>query len=207
MLDGIGDVVVKGFSSVTPDLDDIYNEASNETMSNWLTTQKLMVASSGAASMAIPGAHMAGMAADLAFLMNRMAVASYGVGAIHYEKHGIGNELSDEDFANVLAIWSGEDPFVLDGVVGKVSGKAGVKYLAKTLAKKAGVKIGNKLTGKIAGKVAGKFSSKMSSKLLSGFIPFVGSAVSGTVNYIFIGGITEAAEKYYGQMVRLAKAV
>lgn len=203
MINKFGGWVVSGFEAVTPDIQGIYGDAKNETLSDWNTKQKALVATSGAASMAIPGVHLAGMAADIAFLMNRMAVASYGIGAIHYQKHGIGNELSEDDFSNILAIWAGEEEHLLEGVSSKVTGKAGLKYAAKAAAKKAGIKIGNKLSSKMATKLAAKFGGKLGGKMLSGFVPFIGPAVSGTINYFFIDGVTDAAEKYYGKMVDL----
>ncbi len=59
----------------------------------------LLAGAAGGAAMAIPGAHMFALAADVGILMNRMAVASFGVGAIYAREHPI--VVEREDFANV----------------------------------------------------------------------------------------------------------
>ena len=57
--------------------------------------------------MAIPGLHLIGIAADIAFLMNRMSVCSFGIGSIEGYNNDFGIILEKEDFAIVLSIWSG----------------------------------------------------------------------------------------------------
>ena len=78
-------------------------------MSDWKNMQKALVSGSGATSAAIPGFHLAGLIADVTFLMNRMATCSYGVGAIVGNQVGLGNFLEEEDFSLILGMWAGEE--------------------------------------------------------------------------------------------------
>ena len=84
--------VIDAFNALTPDLRGIYSNAITYTLPNWKKLQATLVTSSGAAAVAIPGIHLVGVPADIAFLMNRMAVCSYGIGAI------LGNKTAMETF-------------------------------------------------------------------------------------------------------------
>lgn len=199
-----GDWVISGFNELTPDLESIYNDARSEPLSSWRSTQQALVTGSGAAAAAVPGLHLVGMAADVAFLMNRMAVCSYGIGAIVGNSRGLGSILEKEDFAIILARWSGDD-HVCDAaigktaadLVGKVGGKSLTKLLAKTAAEKAGILAGKKLAGKVGMKVGAKFGAKLGTKAVAGWVPFLGAAVGGGINLWFITEIADAAQSWY----------
>lgn len=201
---GFSEWVVAAFDSLTPNINAIYADHKDTSLTDWLALQKTMVTATGAAAVAIPGLHLFGVAADVVFLMNRMSVCSYGVGAIVGERAGKGNILEDEDFAVVLAKWSGVDG--LDNaalaktsadLVTKVGSKAASKALAKAMCKNAGILIGKKLSGKVGVKVGAKFGTKLGGKLVGGWIPFVGAVIGGGINLWFISEIANAAQDWY----------
>ncbi len=199
-----GDYVIGAFDGLTPDVRGIYEGAKSSTLSGWRTKQQSLVTGSGVLAAAIPGFHMVGIAADVVFLMNRMSVCSYGIGAIIGYDRNLGDILEEEDFAIVLARWGGDDNLT-DAVIGKtcaelaakVGGKVATKILAKKMAECAGVLIGKKLAGKVGVKVGSKFGAKLGTKAVAGWIPFLGAAVSGGINLWFITEIANAAEDWY----------
>ena len=199
-----GQFVIDAFDAVTPDINGIFLSAKSQSLSDWRTTQQGLVTASGAASVAIPGLHLVGMAADVAFLMNRMSVCSYGIGAIIGNNSGHGNMLETEDFAVILARWSGDDS-ITDAAIGKaaadlagkIGGKSVAKVLAKTMAEKAGLLVGKKMAGKLGAKLGAKFGAKLGGKAAAGFIPFLGAAVGGGINLWFISSVAASAEEWY----------
>ncbi|MDM8546153.1 hypothetical protein QUF61_06635 [Candidatus Venteria ishoeyi] len=199
-----GKWVINAFNELTPNINGIYNDAKLDNISDWRMKQQAMVTGTGAAAMAIPGAHLAALAADVAFLMNRMAVCSYGIGAIYGHDRFSKNILENEDFANVLAYWAGDEEITT--MVGsktaadialKVGGKAGIKIIGKTIAKSGAILIGKKLGGKVGAKIGAKFAGKLAGKAAAGMVPFLGAAVGGGINLWFITGIADSAEAYY----------
>ena len=206
-----GEYVVQAFDGLTPDVHGIYSNAKSSSLSSWRATQQALVTGSGAAAAAIPGFHLVGMAADVVFLMNRMSVCSYGIGAIIGTECGLGDILEDEDFAVVLARWGGDDSLnnaavgkACADLAGKVGGKAVTKLLAKKMAESAGILVGKKLAGKVGMKVGAKFGAKLGTKAVTGFIPFLGAAVGGGINLWFITEIADAAEAWYRVKVSAA---
>lgn len=202
--DQIGRAVIASFELVTPQLEGLYSSSNTSLLSNWVLTQQSLVTGSGALTVAIPGLHLAGITADVAFLMNRMSVCSYGTGAILGYQAGLGNILESEDFAVVLARWSGDDGVsnatlakAATDLAGKVGGKAAAKLLAKVAAENAGILIAKKLGTKSAAKIAAKFAAKLGTKAAGGFIPFVGPAIGGGINLWFITSIAKEAEAWY----------
>lgn len=114
----------------------------------------------------------------------------------------------DQDMNMILSIWTelGEAAtFVPAGKVGiKISNKATVKMAGKVAGKivekaalKGGSKLGAKLAGKAASKAAAKLAAKLAAKTGVGWIPLIGGAVSGGVNWWLLNGLLDAAEKYY----------
>ena len=199
------------FEKLTPDLDRLYASAHSYSLPGWRTFQQSLVTATGAGSVAIPVAHLATMFADLAFLMNRMSVCSYGIGAILGFQAGEGNLLEAEDFAVVLSRWSGDDSLsnatvakTAAGLTGHVGGKTIAKLLAKVAAENAGVLIGKKLGMKASAKIAGKFATKLGTKAIEGFIPFVGPAIGGGINLWFVTSIANEAERWYRLKLSLA---
>lgn len=69
---------------------------------DWIAWQKAQATAAGVGLTLIPGAHVATLTADIAFVLHKMAVAAWGVGAI------MGCEVDgDADIQAILGIWSG----------------------------------------------------------------------------------------------------
>lgn len=200
-----------GFAALTPDINGIYSSSYSYAMDNWRALQTSLVTGSGALASSVPGVHLAGMTAEAGFLMNRMAVCSYGIGGILGYDAGLGNILEDEDFAIVLGRWSGDDS-VSNAAVAKIAGSMSVqltgtalaKSLAKISAQHAGILVGKKLAGKAGAKIGGKFAAKFGTKAAGGFIPFVGPLIGGGVNAWFITSIANAADGWYRLKIELS---
>lgn len=214
--------VATGFSNWvtnwTPDLDDLYSGARDYSMGAWETQQRALVGGSGAAAVAIPVAHLAGLAADLAFVINRMGVSSFGVGAIRAREAGIGNFLERDDFNAVLLYWA-DDGAIREAMKGraaaelssKVALKMGTKILGKGFAagvtgamlSSAGYLVGQKLGGKMAAKAGAKFAGKYLGKAAAGFVPFLGPVVGGGINVWLISSVMDAANEFYRDKVKI----
>jgi hypothetical protein len=199
------EAIINAFNAVTPNLDELYESARTYDLDNWKLVQRGLVTASGATSTIIPGMHLIGMAADVVFLMNRMAVCSYGIGAILTSRAGKGNILEQEDFGVVLTRWSGDDSLsnasvakTAAGLASHMGTKSVGKILAKVAAEQAGILVGKKFGIKAGAKVVGKFTAKMGTKALGGFFPFVGPAIGAGVNLWFINSVAEEAEAWYG---------
>jgi hypothetical protein len=163
---GVAETVSTAFldivNGLTPDLDSLYSGSHNYVLSDWKLQQNAMVGASGAVAVAIPGLHLAGLAADVAFVLNRMSVATYGTGAILGSQAGLGNIIESEDFAAVLGYWSHDDGIMhamsgkgASGVVkvGAIAGKVVVKKgLTKAMLLSSGYLVGQRLGGKALAK-------------------------------------------------------
>lgn len=196
--------VIDAFATLTPDLAGIYADAHAQSLSDWRVKQQAMVTASGAAAIAIPGMHLVGMAADVAFLMNRMAVCCYGIGAIVAHGKGLGQILEEEDFAIILGRWSGDEnlsdsaiTLIHANLMAELGSKAASQALARGVGLRAGILVGKKLTSKIGAKIGAKFAGKMGSKALAGFIPVLGAAAGGGINLWFITSIAKEAQKWF----------
>lgn len=204
--------VSDGFAALTPDLTGIYNDAIEYNVTQWQTLQSSLVTATGAAAIAIPGLHLLTIAADVAVLMNRMSVCSYGIGAIIGNGEGHGFILEEEDFPVILGRWckvEGLDNAALSKaaaevgikVGGKIGGKVGGKVITKEIAKfavkQASILIGKKLAGPIGAKLGSKFGAKLGGKVAAGFIPFLGPAIGGSINLYFITEISREAKEWY----------
>ncbi len=205
--------VVDAFARLTPDVNGIYADAQAQALRDWRIKQQAMVTGSGALAIAVPGVHLVGMAADVAFLMNRMAVCCYGIGAIIGTNSGLGNMLEEEDFAIILGRWSGDESVSDEAIrkthsemVGELGAPVSSKVLAREMGKKAGILIGKKLSSKAGAKIGAKFGAKMGSKALAGFIPVLGAAAGGGINLWFITSIANAAQGWYNLKASLAKS-
>ncbi|OUD15660.1 hypothetical protein [Thioflexithrix psekupsensis] len=200
----LNEMVVDAFNGLTPNLTQIYRDASPRTLDGWRREQITLVSGSGALACIVPGAHLAALGADVMFLMNRMSTCSFGIGAIRGFDTGCGNFLESEDFANVLAVWS-KDSQVMAAITSKgaadlaikVGGKVGSKLIAKHLAVGLGLMVGKKLGGKLGAKVGAKLGSKFAAKAGAGIIPLLGPIVGGGINAYFVSSIADAADEYY----------
>ena len=67
-----------------------------------MNSQTGQAATAGVVALTIPGLHIPAVAADLAFLIHKMAYCCWGIGEIRGCK-----VLGISDFQNILALWSG----------------------------------------------------------------------------------------------------
>jgi len=199
-----GEYVATAFETLSPDINKIYDHAKSYTEDGWINQQRSLTGGVGAGAMVVPGAHLVALAADVAFLMNRMCACSYGIGAIKGYSKFQENILEEEDFAVVLAYWAGDEDVKsmvtgkgLSDVAVKVGGKVGAKLIAKAITKSGIVLVGKKLSTKVAAKVGVKFAGKLAAKAGAGFIPILGAVVGGGINVWFVSDIANAAKEYY----------
>ncbi|GGR73776.1 hypothetical protein GCM10008959_38860 [Deinococcus seoulensis] len=203
-MSNLGSAVISTFDSLTPDLDELYKAHRERNLDEFTGGQSLAVMASGAVSGAIPGLHLVGAAADIAFLMNRMAVCCYGIGAIKCHQSLGDNFLEREDFALILALWSGDEDItkvvtnkVGADLVGVGGAKLALKSLSKGLGHQFGVIAGNQLAGKVGAKVGAKIGAKAGAKFAAGWVPILGGIVGAGVNSYFLSEISQAGKRFY----------
>lgn len=198
------------FKAVSPqDLDKLYAETRDYSVGEWRNLQLAAAASGGFVGAAIPGVHLAGLAADLVHVLYRMARSSMGVGAILGRRNLKENILGEEDFLAVLAQWA--DPQSLSDIVQlkleagfkKVSIKTLGKVLSKAIAKKAGLVGTGVMAEKLFGKVAAKFAAKFGAKVIAGWVFLLGPVVSAGINVYFLKKISDAAEAFYPKKIKV----
>lgn len=174
--DKLGQAVLDVFGGLTPDLRGIDRNARDYSRAGWQALHTTAVGGSGAVTVALPGIHLVTLVADVGFLVNRMSVCSYGIGAIAAKDKGHGFILEQEDLAAILARWSG-DTSVSDAALSKmaasgagmfVGGSLGTTFAAMAV-QHAGLLVGKKLGGKVGAKVASKFVAKYIGKATAGF--------------------------------------
>jgi hypothetical protein len=114
------------------------------------------------------------------------------------------NILEIEDFAIVLASWSGALDLseaaatkAMADIAAKAGTKAAAKVFAKLMCKQTGLLIGRAASGRLGAKAGAKLGAKLGGKLATRWIPFVSAAVSGGINAVIIYQLGEHAEKWY----------
>lgn len=221
-------IITDAFDVMGGDPSNAVSAAKNfSSVNSWTAWQASQAAVAGAGALAVPGAHVPAMVADVAFLMHKMAYCSWGIGGI-YDCSVEGKP----DFAIILAHWAGEvsedalggaivtgtvaGSMALAGspaVVGKLLGK-GVGLGVTELTAKAGLKASSKTIGKVSGKLvekaaaklATKIGTKISAKGIAGFVPIIGPAVGGSVNVYFVKSISNSAEAFYSKKWQIEEA-
>jgi hypothetical protein len=217
-----GDVIAKALEQVGGDPSDAMEAARRySSVQPWINSQVLQAAAAGALAMSVPGAHAPALVADMAWLLRKMAVCSWGVGAIH------GRPVDAlVDLQVILAHWSGAitdevidagisvatiagaayvqggQAFIQSGIgmasgqlTAKLAGKAGMKLTGKSLAL---VTSGTtKLSSKLAAKIAAKVGAKYAAKGVLGFLPVVGPVAGAAINGIIVKSIGRSADFYY----------
>ena len=204
-------VVSDAFEKLSPDIHDIYVSALDYNLSSWKTLQSSLVTASGVASATIPGMHLVGIPADILFLMNRMSVCSYGVGAIILSDAGLGNRLEKEDFPIILGRFC-KEPGLTNASISKIASTLSTKVGQETISKKLsqlacqqmGILIGRKLGGNLGKRLGGKFAARLGGKVAGGLIPILGAVISGASNLYFIKEIQKEAEEWYTFKVEIS---
>lgn len=203
------ELVLKTFAELTPDLRGIDKQARSCTRAEWQTLQTAAVGASGAVSVLVPGAHLLALAGDLAFVINRMAVCCYGIGAIAAKDQNREFVLENEDMAAILARWAGDDS-VSDAAIAKMAssgaamfaGKPVADLFAKAAVHHAGLLAGRQLGGPAGAKIASKFVGKYMGKATAGFLPFFGPGICAGINVWFISQMASAASGWYATKLR-----
>ncbi|WP_326550522.1 hypothetical protein [Micromonospora sp. NBC_01813] len=226
MSERLNKVIIDAVNGMTADPAEIYKNCGSFSLGGWKVLQLSLVGGSGAAAAAIPVLHLATLAADTMFIINRMGTAAYGVGAIMGRNAGLGNIVETDDFGMILAYWSGDEqvrflmsPAGVAKVSAELSAKLGVKAGAKIFGKgfvkglpkvmlfSAGWLVAGRFGGKGAAKVGAKFAAKLAGKVGAGWIPLLGAAVAGGVNVWLIESIMSSAEEYYRAKIQLVRSV
>lgn len=185
--------------------------ATYSSVDSWVNSQSAQVGATGGAAMAIPGLHLLGMAADLAFLMHKLAYTCWGIGEL---KGCV--VLGKDDFSSILALWSGAaslheldrraiskaslEAAVLAGggtvaglsvaaiaahMTGQQIAMIGGQVAGSLLAKKAAAKTVGKTAVVMAGRMGGKLGGKLASKVAAKFTTKLGAkAFAGIIPFI-----------------------
>ncbi|MGW4029248.1 hypothetical protein ACWEFL_07970 [Streptomyces sp. NPDC004838] len=223
--DVTANIFVNAFNSLGWDTDLARRGAAGyTTLSGWRASQTAQVAAAGAAAMAVPGAHLVALTADVGFLLHKMSICAWGIGF----KLGATVD-GEDDLAVILGLWAGAlEPDALSvtsvgtgAAAGWIAFNAtyptyGTAVMAKALAMGAGAgvstvsaKIAGKKGGKalaklskpflqkIAQKAAVKFSAILGSKAVTGAVPVLGALAGAGVNAYFIQKFADASETYY----------
>ena len=88
----------------------------------------------------------------------------------------------------------------LSGARSKGTAITSKKMVSKLIAKKTRAKTAGKLSTKIATKVGAKIGGKYAVKATFSWVPFVSSAVCGSLNVWIMNGIMTASEEYYHKL-------
>lgn len=195
----INDGVLYAFKTLTPNIAEIYSSSATLDIDKYIEDKALLVAGLGAGTAAIPGMHLAGMAADIAGLFKILCDTSYGIGSIIFHENNISQDaLTELDFLAILAYWGGNqetiDTFDVAVSSASVAGVAIGSQVAQHLAISYLPQPAVALLGKIITK---KIGLKFAGKGLAGFIPFLGPAISAGINLWLFTSITDEAKIYY----------
>jgi hypothetical protein len=205
-------IIIEAFDALGGDPSEAVESASSyASTDSWINVQAAQVGVAGATAMAIPGMHLIGMAADMAFLMHKLAYTCWGIGEI--KKCVV---LGKDDFANILALWSGaaslaeldrraiskaafETAAIAGGgtvaglsvaaiaanLTGQQIAMFGGQVAGSLLAKKAAVKTASKASVVMAGRMGSKLGGKLASKVAAKFSTKLGAkAFSGIIPLI-----------------------
>lgn len=181
----INSAIVDAFDGLSGDPSTTISAAKNySNVDGWVNFQMAQAGAAGATAMLIPGLHLVGLVADMAFLLNKMGVCAWGIGTIY----GC-NVYGKADLENILAIWSGAIPdteiheliavSVASGMLAlAISQQFSVKFAEKLVAKaianpqtvqmlstQAVTLVSQYLLNKVGVKVGAKGISKMAMKL------------------------------------------
>lgn len=194
--------IFKSLGSIGTDQErrNLKQKVNKYTVDEWRFESLAQVTASGALTGGIGGpVGLAAVIPDIAFCGRVGALGCFGIG------HILGREVDyDYDMNMILALWTGLAEtaiYVPAGKVGiKLSSKATAKMAGKLVAKavlKSSSKLGSKLAAKAASKAAAKLVAKLVAKTGVGWIPVIGGIVSAGINIWLVGGMLEAAERYY----------
>lgn len=202
---GIADVVNSSVSSliekVSGDTKTICAETDGQTVVSWRETQIGKAIALGGGAALIPIAGYLTLPADLAGTLRIMHRAATGISYINL------GHADDDSFAGILAVWSGA--VTLDAEFAKqvaaktmassaaiVGGQTGLTLSIKAFSIAANAVVAKKLGTKVGQKVAAKIAQKLTAKATTRWIPIISALASGGINWWFVSGLCDAAEKY-----------
>lgn len=202
-----GKIIVDSFETVGSDIKYIPAKTKGYSVNQWYNYSIGDVALVGAGACAIPGAHLAGMAAEFGYLMREVHNSALGSGHLIY------GSIDENDFAIIFSVWAGETMpsqktmnlmYKFASEIGKeLSGQAleyawekyrkeglagiglaapsmtqtSAKTTSKVATKVIGQKVGVKAAGKISTKVAAKAGTKIAAKA-------GGKGISGWIPFV-----------------------
>ncbi|HYP40134.1 MAG TPA: hypothetical protein VEX13_07210 [Chloroflexia bacterium] len=209
VVDALTESIIDLFDTMGGDPSDAIRAAKgHSSVRDWRTWQAIQVTSTGALAALVPGAHVPALIADAAFLMNRMAHCSWGIGG------ALGARVDGKyDLAQIMGHWAGATTrqaigsglqalalgtglgglISLDDIAFGFTGNAGTGMLSVIGVHPDVAIIGGVLLKKGAAKLAVKLAGKMG----AGFIPLVGAGICATINNVIINGIADSAVTYY----------
>ncbi|TAE83813.1 MAG: hypothetical protein EAZ74_03260 [Alphaproteobacteria bacterium] len=164
----------------------------------------------GAGSVFVP---IAGIAWDVVGLLEGMAKASFSVGSAIASRNGLdARALDAQDYVDVLLLWAGMPEAMLDVAAKQAIIFGNLNVAVGSMAAKAIPKVGvfahATISATAAKKIAAKLVAKLAGKLVShGFgwiIPFLPSALNGSVNAWITWSIADVAEVYYNAKFGIA---
>ena len=157
----------------------------------------------GVISQAIPGLHLAGVVADIIFVLDFLDEAIYGTGAILAREKGCPELIAKADYWNVLGLWFSnvKSTAEFDAIlaIAPVATPFVTRDRAAELFLLAVKKHGTTLVG---AKLAGLVAAKMTAKSLAGFVPILGPIVAGGINWYIFHGVNSATTLYYNNKAR-----
>jgi hypothetical protein len=115
------------------------------SVSTWITSQAAQTATAGGVAMALPGFHLAALAADVTFLLHKMAYCCWGIGEIRECV-----VLGKSDFQNILALWSHA------ASIDELPHKAITKYALQKTVGMGGIMVGGLLAAEVVSHLTGQ---------------------------------------------------
>lgn len=197
--DEIDKGVLYALENLNPDMNSLYEETSKLNMDEYISNQRTKAVALGAGTAAIPGMHLAGMAADIVALFKLMCDTSYGIGSISSNQKNIGiNGIDEFDFVTILTRWGGDYDAINAMNIAVAGAKSAGAVVGGQIASHIAVALLPKPIIKILVKIiAKKIGLKFAGKGLAGFIPFLGPTVSAGINWWIFDSMMDEAKKYY----------
>jgi hypothetical protein len=172
------------------------SEALQCTLAEWKRNFLVKVTSIGVLT-GVPGGlgSLALEIGDLTYLFSACGRACFGIGYIMKREVDY-----DHDMAKILAIWAGVAKATNRIAAGKIaltvggSAAMGPAIVQSVFATQA---FTTKFFGKAAGKAVAKVMAKYALSMTARWVPIIGGAVSGGVNFWIASSLMDAAERYY----------
>jgi hypothetical protein len=191
--ESIGTGFINAFETLGVDPDMARRGAGRySSVETWIASQTAQAAAVGGATMAVPGAHHAASVIDVATVVHKIAIMSWGVG------YKLGCTIDPRlDLANVLSVWSGALPrhvlmtaagggLTAGGIAAGIAyygsaQAAGTAFAAKVASMVAGSAtsmVVTKMGAKGAAKISGKVAAQVASNAMTAAAPKIGAKIA-----------------------------